>query len=299
MAEFSTNCEGGDKPYLRNMEIPTGGQLPPGFVRVAMIVEYDGTHYHGWQQQPSGVITVQSELQKALSIVANEPINLVCAGRTDAGVHGTFQVIHFDTQAVRKPRQWMLGVSCNLPRTIGIRWVGEVSPQFHARFSAGARTYRYILCNETARPGLFNSHLTWESKPLNVELMQQGGDYLVGEHDFSSFRASGCQAHSPVRHIHYLKLWRQNSLVIMEVRANAFLHHMVRNIIGVLLEVGRGDKPPSWVANVLDYRDRELGGITAKPHGLYLVDVDYPEEFGIPKLTPGPAFISNPLLSDS
>ncbi|MFL0798353.1 MAG: tRNA pseudouridine(38-40) synthase TruA [Cellvibrionaceae bacterium] len=260
-----------------------------------MIIEYDGTQYHGWQQQPSGVATVQAELQKALSKVANEPITLVCAGRTDAGVHGTYQVIHFDTTAQRKPRQWLLGVSCSLPRNIGVRWAGEVNPQFHARFSAGARTYRYIICNEQARPGLFGSHLTWEGKPLDVDLMQQGGDFLVGEHDFSSFRASGCQAHSPVRTVSYLKLWRQNNLVVMEIKANAFLHHMVRNIIGVLLEVGKGDQPPGWVKEVLEYRNRELGGVTAKPHGLYLVKVDYPDGFGIPELLSGPAFIERPL----
>ncbi len=284
-----------DADYSRNMEIPSGGLLPPGFVRVAMIIEYDGTQYHGWQQQVSGVVTVQDELQKALSKVANEPITLVCAGRTDAGVHGTYQVIHFDTTAQRKPRQWLLGVSCSLPRSIGVRWAGEVSPQFHARFSAGARTYRYIICNEQVRPGLFGSHLTWEGKSLDETLMQEGGDFLVGEHDFTSFRASGCQANSPVRTVSYLRLWRQNNLVVMEIKANAFLHHMVRNIIGVLLEVGRGEQPSEWVKEVLGHRNRELGGVTAKPHGLYLVKVDYPEEFGIPELLSGPAFIERPL----
>lgn len=279
------------KPYERNGEILQTTPWPEGMTRVALGVEYKGTEFHGFQTQPSGVKTVQQALQKALSTVADEEITLVCAGRTDAGVHATQQVIHFDTSSIRPEKAWILGTKPHLPDSVIVRWAKNVSPQFHARFSALNRTYRYLLSDASTASALVAHQVTWSSRKLNLDLMREGAKHLIGEQDFTSFRATQCQAKSPVRTIHHLHLVRRGDLIIMEVQANAFLHHMVRNIVGVLMTVGTGDKPVEWVAEVLAARDRSKGAVTAKPYGLYLVNVDYPKEFSIPKLSPGPFFI--------
>jgi len=260
-------------------------------IRIALCVTYDGSRYHGWQHQEE-VSSVQQTLEHALSRVANHSVTVVCAGRTDAGVHATAQVVHFDTEVLRTERSWVFGANSNLPADISVLWAQPVTLDFHARFSALARTYRYILCNQNVRPGIFHKAVSWYFKPLDAERMQMAAYYLLGEHDFSSFRGSGCQAQHAVRSIHALSVKRQGQLVILEVTANAFLLHMVRNIVGVLLEIGEGEKPPEWALEVLQSCDRKKAGITSAPNGLYLVKIDYPDHFNLPKLPKGPFFLT-------
>ena len=276
------------KPYVRNGEILQEGIFPEGMRRVALGVEYNGAQFHGFQKQNSGVATVQQHLEAALSQVADETITLVCAGRTDAGVHGTNQVLHFDTLAMRPDKAWVKGVNAKLPDTISVRWAKPISPYFHARFSAQNRTYRYVICNSVTRPSLAYEQMTWERRPIDVSLMREAASHLVGEHDFTSFRATQCQAKSPVRTIKHIHIVRRGDLVVMEVQANAFLHHMVRNIVGVLLAVATGKKEVAWVEQVLAAKDRTCAAKTASPRGLHLVAVDYPAEFGLPDVLPGP-----------
>lgn len=259
-------------------------------MRIALGIEYDGAAYYGWQRQKE-VISVQEELEKALSIIANHPVTVNCAGRTDAGVHGTGQVVHFDTDAIRKDVAWTLGVNANLPDDIAVRWVKHVDDSFHARFSATARRYRYIIYNGGFRPGILRAGLSHYHMPLDAELMQQAGQYLIGEHDFTSFRALHCQANSPVRCIEYLNITRRNDFIIIDIKANAFLHHMVRNIAGSLIEIGRGNQPVNWLEILLSYQDRAKAAATAKPGGLYLVEVDYPDQFALPRPECGPLFL--------
>lgn len=292
---MSDNYVPDSKPYTRSGEVVADTLWPEGMHRIALGIEYKGTDYHGFQVQPNGVKTVQQALEKALSRIADEPISLVCAGRTDAGVHATNQVIHFDTLAVRPEKAWLRGTRPHLPDSVSVRWVKEVVPQFHARFSAHNRTYRYLLTDARTPSGLLHDQITWSSRPLSVELMRAAAAYLVGQHDFTSFRATQCQAKSPVRRIEYLHIVRRGDLIVLEVQANAFLHHMVRNIVGALMAVGAGDKPPEWVADVLAARDRSAGGVTAKPFGLYLVGVEYPAAFELPKASPGPLYFPEPL----
>lgn len=287
---MSENFVPASKPYARNGEIVADTPWPDGMNRIALGIEYCGTEFHGFQVQPGGVKTVQKALEAALSKVADEEITLVCAGRTDAGVHATNQVIHFDTLSTRPEKAWLRGTRPHLPDTVSIRWAKQVAPQFHARFSALNRTYRYLLSDAKTPSALLHDQVTWSSRPLDIALMLKGAAYLVGKHDFTSFRATQCQAKSPVRKIEYLHLVRRGDLIVLEVQANAFLHHMVRNIVGVLLAVGAGDKSPEWVAEVLAARDRSAAGTTAKPFGLYLVAVDYPSSFGLPVCLPGPLF---------
>ena len=250
-------------------------------MRVALGVEYDGSDFAGWQWQP-GRRTVQSELEVALSRVANYPVSIVCAGRTDAGVHATAQIIHFDTEVYRKPYSWMMGCNSMLPADVRITWVRAVTEDFHARTSAIARHYRYVILNRAMRSALHRKQVTWVSAALNIEPMQQAANVLVGHHDFSSFRAQGCQSRSPHRIVHFIHVSREGQRVIVDVCANAFLHHMVRNIVGVLIDVGVGKQSPDWVIDVLAARDRTQGGVTAPPDGLYLAGVYYPEEFDLP-----------------
>lgn len=283
------------KPYLRNCEIIEEGVFPAGMHRVALSIEYNGAQFHGFQKQTSGVRTVQECLERALSQVADEKITTVCAGRTDAGVHGTNQVLHFDTLAVRPDKAWVKGVNAKLPDTISVRWAKSISAKFHARFSANNRTYRYVICNSITRPSLAHDQMTWERRAMNVPLMQEAAGILVGEHDFTSFRATQCQAKSPVRRIHHIHIVRRGDLVILEIKANAFLHHMVRNIVGVLTAVAVEKKPVSWVADVLLAKDRTKGGKTASPNGLHLVLVDYPEAFDLPVVLPGPHCCPEPI----
>lgn len=283
------------KVYTRNGEVVGDTVWPEGMQRVALAIEYKGTDFHGFQTQPNGVKTVQQALEKALSKVANEPITLVCAGRTDAGVHATNQVIHFDTLAKRAPKAWVMGTRPHLPDAVSVKWAHDVTPNFHARFSALNRTYRYLISDAKTSSALLHDQITWSSRPLDINKMREGAAHLVGRHDFTSFRATQCQAKSPIRQIHYLHIIRRGDLIVLEVQANAFLHHMVRNMVGVLMTVGAGDKPASWVGGVLAARNRSAGGVTAKPYGLYLVSVDFPAEFNLPGGSPGPLFLPEPI----
>lgn len=248
--------------------------------RIALGIEYDGKRFSGWQRQPHAP-SVQEALEHALSRVADRPVEVVCAGRTDAGVHATHQVVHFDTATVRPERAWVRGVNSNLPGDVGVRWMREVAADFHARFSATARTYRYVILSHPVRPVLDRHRVAWTWRPLDVAPMRDAARHLLGEHDFSSFRAVACQAKHPVRTVHRLDVRYDGDRVALEVEANAFLHHMVRNIAGVLMAVGAGERRPDWAREVLDARDRTVAGVTAPAEGLYLVAVRYPERFGI------------------
>jgi len=249
--------------------------------RFAAGLEYDGRAYSGWQFQPS-LETVQDVVQRALARVADAPIDCTCAGRTDAGVHALGQVVHFDSGAPRSERAWRLGANTYLPGDVSVVWVREVPEHFHARYAALARSYRYVILNRDSRPGLAGGRATWERRPLDHVLMHAAAQVLLGEHDFSAFRAIECQAKSPVRRIESLQVSRRGEWIALDVTANAFLHHMVRNIAGLLISVGQGESPPDRVAAVLQSRDRKLNAATAPPHGLYLADVRYPAEFGLP-----------------
>jgi len=277
--------------YLPNGLVPEGEVLPEGVKRIAAAVEYDGSAFCGWQRQTHSP-SVQFHVEAALTQVANERITVACAGRTDTGVHATNQVIHFDTRADRNPKNWVLGVNANLPFGIRLHWAEERPPQFHARFSARARTYRYLIVNQPQRSALFYHWLTWEKRPLDEVQMHRAAQLLLGERDFSSFRAAGCQSNTPNRNVHAAKVWRQGDLVILEITANAFLHHMVRNIAGALLCVGRGDYAYTWPGELLALSDRTQAPPTAAPNGLYLVGVNYPDEFDVPLFKPGPQFIN-------
>lgn len=259
-------------------------------MRIALGVEYDGSKLFGWQRQKN-VPSVQEHLEKALSIVANHPVEVLCAGRTDAGVHGTGQVVHFDTTATRKLVAWTMGVNANLPSNIAVRWAYEVPDDFHARFSATARRYRYIIFNNAFRPGILSSGVSHYHNPLDEVKMHQAGQFLLGENDFTSFRALQCQSLSPWRNMMHLNVSRMGQYVIVDIKANAFVHHMVRNIVGSLIKVGTGDEKPEWIAWLLEQKDRSLAGATAKAEGLYLVDVDYPESFNLPNVAIGPLFL--------
>ncbi|MGC9423920.1 tRNA pseudouridine(38-40) synthase TruA [Vibrio sp.] len=263
-------------------------------MRIALGIEYDGTHYFGWQRQRD-VISVQEQLEKALSTIANYPVEVQCAGRTDAGVHGTGQVVHFDTTADRKMVAWTMGANAHLPKDIAVRWAKEVTDDFHARFSATARRYRYIIYNHAYRPGILSSGVSHYHGELDAERMHQAGQYLLGENDFTSFRAVHCQSRSPWRNMMHLHVIRHGRYVVIDIKANAFVHHMVRNIAGSLIAVGRGEQEPQWIAWLLAAKDRKLAAATAKAEGLYLVGVDYPEQFELPQAPLGPLFLADSL----
>ena len=262
--------------------MPDGVNFPKDLIRVVAAIEYDGSNYCGWQRQKHSP-SVQAEVEKAFSVVANETITVACAGRTDTGVHGTNQVIHFDTRINRSSRQWLLGVNANLPKNIRIHWVEEREANFHARFSATARTYRYLISNQFYRSALHHHLMTWERENLDELLMDKAAQYLLGEHDFTSFRAAGCQSLSPNRDVHNARVWREKKLVILEITANSFLHHMVRNVVGSLISVGKGENPPEWIDSLLIKHDRSIASPTAPSNGLYLCGVDYPLKYKIPK----------------
>ena len=250
-------------------------------MRVALGLEYDGSEFRGWQIQ-RGARSVQSCVEAALSRVADHGVRVVCAGRTDTGVHALSQVIHFDIEPMRDERAWVFGGNTYLPSDVSILWARQVPDDFHARHSATARVYRYVILNRPARPGLFASRVTWEYRPLCETLMREAACYLLGEHDFSAFRAEGCQAGHAVRTIHRLEVDREEDRVSIEIEANAFLYHMVRNIAGVLMAIGRGVAAPVWARQVLEARRRAQGGVTAPASGLYLTAVRYPPTRGIP-----------------
>jgi tRNA pseudouridine38-40 synthase len=249
--------------------------------RIAAGLEYDGRAYSGWQIQPA-LNTVQDVVQRAFARVADSPVECTCAGRTDAGVHALSQVVHFDSDASRGERAWRLGANTYLPPDVSVVWVREVPPHFHARYSALARSYRYLILNRDSRSALAGGRATWERRPLDVPLMHAAAQALLGEHDFSAFRAIECQAKSPVRRVDRLDVTRQGEWVAIDVSANAFLHHMVRNIAGLLLSVGHGESPAERVAAMLAGRDRKANAATAPADGLYLAAVRYPAEFGLP-----------------
>jgi tRNA pseudouridine38-40 synthase len=261
-------------------------------MRIALGLEYDGAGFFGWQRQRE-VNSVQQELETALSAIANHPVEVFCAGRTDAGVHATAQVVHFDTNAVRDAKGWIMGANSKLPDQIAVRWAKTVPDSFHARFSATARRYRYIIYNKAYRPAILRAGLSHYHQQLDLDLMRQAAVALLGEHDFSAFRAIQCQSKTPFRNIHHLHLARVGDYIVLDIKANAFLHHMVRNITGSLLEVGMGRKPVSWLAELLHNKDRNAAAATAKPGGLYLVQVDYPEQFAIPDSPAGPLFLAD------
>lgn len=259
-------------------------------MRFALGIEYDGSNYCGWQRQ-NHVNSVQQEVEKALSKIVNQATQVVCAGRTDSGVHGTNQVIHFDSPVDRGQAAWQLGMNTNLPKDIAVKWSCNVTDDFHARFSATARQYRYIIYNSRLRPAILSKGLSHCHYPLNAELMHSAAQQLVGKHDFTSFRTVHCQANSPIRTILHCNVSRQGDYVIIDIKANAFLHHMVRNIAGSLIRVGREIESIPWVKDVLELKNRCLAGMTAPSGGLYFVDVDYPEHFNLPKASNGPLFI--------
>ena len=254
--------------------------------RIAIGIEYDGTRYAGWQRQRE-VRSVQAEVERALAAVADHPVEATCGGRTDAGVHALGQVAHFDTTAERPLRGWTLGANTHLPPDIAVLWAVPVQPEFHARYSALARSYRYVIQNRPVRPALARQRACWIHQPLDAAAMHGAAQCLVGEHDFSAFRAAECQSRTPVRRLDRIAVERSGDRVVLEVTANAFLHHMVRNIAGTLIAVGRGDRPAAWVAEALASRDRRTSGITAPPGGLYFLRIAYPLESGLPVADPG------------
>jgi tRNA pseudouridine38-40 synthase len=251
-------------------------------MRIALGISYQGSAYHGWQSQ-KGLACIQTCLVQAISQVADHPISLSCAGRTDKGVHAIGQVVHFDTAAQRSQQAWLLGCNSHLPADIRINWVQEVDSNFHARFSALARRYYYIIYNHRLKNALWNQYTSHCYYPLNENTMQSAALHLIGEHNFSSFRAASCQASSACREIQHIRIKRQGCYVIIDIQANAFLHHMVRNMSAVLMTIGAGKKPIEWAKEVLLAQDRKAADITAAPNGLYLYQVFYPEKFVLPE----------------
>lgn len=257
-------------------------------MRVALAVEYDGHAYCGWQRQPHSV-SVQASVEAALSRIANEPITVHCSGRTDTGVHAAAQIVHFDTSAKRDLTAWTFGVNSVLERDISIHWASKVPDDFHARFSADSRSYRYTILNRATRPGLDHKRLSWQRDPLDVERMQLACVSLLGEHDFSSFRSAECQANHPIRVLHELDVRRLGDRVIIDIRANGFLHNMVRIIAGCLMAIGKGEKPTDWLLTLLAAKDRTHSAATAPPNGLCFLQAHYPNRFAVPTfIAPNP-----------
>jgi len=255
-------------------------------LRIALGIEYDGTDFFGWQRLSHGP-SVQAALEAALSFVADappeRPVEVICAGRTDAGVHARCQVIHFDTDALRSERSWMLGANSRLPDSVAVRWARPVSDEFHARFRAQARRYRYTILNRPVRAALDARFVTWERVPLDAGKMQQAAQAMLGEHDFSAFRTVACQAKTAWRDVQDIAIARAGELISIEIQANAFLHHMVRNVVGSLLPVGRGEQSPEWIADLLAGRDRNQAGPTAPAQGLTFLHPLYPAGYGLPE----------------
>lgn len=259
--------------------------------RLAIGVEYDGSAYCGWQwlkHSPS----VQAELERALAKVANQPVRVHCSGRTDSGVHATRQVVHFDAPVPRSQKAWVFGTNANLARNVAVRWVHEVSDDFHARFKALARRYRYIILNQPSRPVLERANVTWCRDPLDAGAMHRAAQVLVGEHDFSSFRAASCQSKTPWRHLHFIEVQRYGPLVVIDVQGNAFLHHMIRNIAGALIAVGRGERGDDYLGTLLAQQDRKLSDVTAPASGLHFVDSIYDDAWNLPQEPLGPNLLA-------
>ena len=256
-------------------------------MKYAIGVEYCGANYCGWQRQPH-CESVQQNVESALGFVGNHPLELVCAGRTDSGVHAIEQVAHFETSAERSERAWVLGSNCRLPPDIRVKWVLPVADDFHARFSARSRAYRYIILNSPVPSAIFHDRCSWEFQPLDQAAMHDCSQILVGEHDFSSFRAAGCQSRSPNRNVHEISVTRQGELIFLDIRANAFLYHMVRNIAGSLVAVGKGEHDAAWFAGVFKAGDRELAGKTAAASGLYFLQASYDAQYELPTMARNP-----------
>ena len=265
------------------IENDTQNQVDDDHQRIALGIEYNGSSFSGYQLQSHGTRTVQGELETALSQVASEPVRLTCAGRTDTGVHATGQVVHFDTTVKRELKAWMLGSNTNLPRDISVHWVRQVDQNFSARFSAISRSYRYILFNRRVRSAVFQNNVAWLYELVDENAMNTAAQHLLGEHDFSAFRSSRCQASHAIRVIQDISVKRMGDYVILDIKANAFLHHMVRNIMGTLLLIGRGEQAAEWMWDVLEGRDRKRAGMTASAAGLYLVNVEYPKKYSLPE----------------
>ncbi len=250
-------------------------------MRIALGLEYDGSAFCGWQTQPGGC-GVQDHVQQALSRLADASVEVTAAGRTDTGVHATAQVVHFDTEARREEISWVRGTNSNLHEGARVTWAREVAADFHARYSARSRTYRYLLLDAPVAPAILRGRVGWHHRALDVELMARGLAALVGAHDFSAFRDAQCQAKSPVRHLLSAQVARERGLIVFTFRANAFLHHMIRNIVGAMVYVGAGKQPDTWIAQLLVQRDRRLAAPTFAPDGLYLAGVEYDPAFGLP-----------------
>jgi tRNA pseudouridine38-40 synthase len=254
-------------------------------MRYAIGLEYDGSQFLGWQVQRQEP-TVQGCLEKALARVADQPARVVCCGRTDTGVHALCQVAHFDSDAERAEREWVLGINSHLPEGISVLWIRQVDDTFHARFSAFSRSYRYLVLNRWIRPALEARRMSWCRRPLDAAKMHAAAQALCGEHDFTSFRAGACQARHAVREIHQISVERAGDVVVLDVTANGFLYHMVRNIAGSLLRVGQGEADIDWPARLLEQRDRSKAAPTAAPEGLYFVRARYPEQYALPEVAP-------------
>ena len=249
--------------------------------RIALGVEYCGTRFHGWQSQAEGW-TVQDVLESALREIAGEPVGVICAGRTDAGVHATHQVVHFETVIERPLSAWVRGVNSHLPDAVAVRWAQPVADGFHARFSARGRRYRYLLLNRPQRPGLWQGRVGWFHLPLDVQVMREAAQQLIGEHDFSAFRAAGCQAKTPVKKLWQADLRQSGDLLVFDFAASAFLHHMVRNLVGTLVQIGKGAQAPGWIGELLLAGDRTQAAPTFSPHGLYFRGPVYEPHWGLP-----------------
>lgn len=251
-------------------------------MRYALCVSYDGTQFKGWQTQVNQR-TVQTELERALSKVADQSVKVVTAGRTDTSVHATGQVVHFESDSQRSLEAWKLGVNRFLPDDVRVIWSTIVTDDFHARFSALRRSYRYIIYNSPVKSALLRNHVTTCHRPLDVDRMKQAAVHFIGKMDFSTIRAAGCQAKTAIRQIDQLDIRSRGPWVWFDVTANAFLQHMVRNIAGILIEVGVGEREPDWVKEILLLKDRTKAGVTALPNGLYLSNIEYDSQFNLPE----------------
>lgn len=260
--------------------------------RVACLIEYDGRNFNGWQSQPHlNARTVQDTLERALSAVADREVRVHCAGRTDTGVHACGQVAHFEAPIERSSKSWVLGTNAHLPPEVRVHWAVAVPGDFHSRFSALSRRYRYLVANTPVRPALLYGMVTWYRYPLDIQLMQAASGPLLGERDFSAFRAASCQSSTPMRNLQLLRVSRQDDMVFIDIKANAFLHHMVRNIVGSLLLVGSGRKTPQWIDDLMRDGDRTRAADTAPADGLYLVEVEYPGHYQLPPVPLAPLFM--------
>jgi len=262
--------------------------------RFAIGIEFCGMRYKGWQTQQPGVRSIQETMEKVLSKIADEPIILHGAGRTDAGVHATNMVAHFDTNAIRPIRGWIMGSNSQLPKDISIQWIKEMDNDFHARFKAKARRYRYVVYQSANRPALLHKQVTHAYYPLDVDKMIEAAQKFQGTHNFESFRAAACQSNQPVRHVKHCRLIRHGNYLVLDIQADGFLHHMVRNIMGCLLEIGQGLYEVDHIDEIFAAQDRKAAGITAPPDGLYFIHADYPEQFELPQPPLGPHWLNMP-----